>query len=130
MPRFERPLPRKPAPSAPALQLARRLWAWLWPRLEELGCAWRDRAVAFVESGEARDFARACLQRARSALRKARRNDTVPAGTVRQALGRYEERMIRAEKRRAEREQRRLLQEAKRKTREERYREKSSIYLG
>ncbi len=120
---------RSPSP-APASELAWRLWSWLGPRLAAMLSAWGRRAVRFVEGEGGRLAFGAFIRRSRDAMRKARENDTVPAGTLKRALNRYEERKVAAARRQAEREQRRLRHEAEKKAREQRYSEKSSIYLG
>ena len=138
MPSFTRPLPhRSPPPGSSVVAMTKGIWAWLQPRLgAALSSGWQ-RCARFVEGEEGRKAAataaaaivgrfQAGLQ---ALLRRARARDTVPDGTLRAAINRYEERMARAERRRAERVERRQRQEADRQAREKRYSEKSAIYL-
>ena len=138
MPSSSRPPPhRSPPPGSSVVAMAKRLWAGLQPRLgATLSSGWQ-RCARFIEGEEGRkaaaSAASAVLDRlravARTLLRRARAHDTVPNGTLRAAINRYEERMARAERRRAEQKERRQRQEADRQAREKRYSEKSAIYL-
>ncbi|MEI6558709.1 MAG: hypothetical protein WCO00_09905 [Rhodospirillaceae bacterium] len=130
MPRIDRSLPHRSTPLDLAWSQTCRFLGWLGPRLETQARQWAARAIAFVEGDEARTLLDRTLRRSRTALRWARDNDTVAAETVKQALSRYEQRLIDAERRRTQREQRRLEKEAARQRRNQQYGEKSSIYLG